>query len=70
MIALKAGAWEFMIKALEFLDLHLGLEYISTPMPLLWRVVRESKYCSAAAQKLMISRLLHVYPAYPSLTTA
>ena len=60
MTALKAGAWDFIVKAIEFLDSELGLDYTSTPMPLLWRVARESYHCSPVAQKLMISRLLRV----------
>lgn len=70
MTALKAGAWDFIVKAIEFLDSELGLEYTSTPMPLLWRVARESYHCSQVAQKLMISRLLRVYAPDANLIIA
>jgi len=60
MTALKQGGWEFIVKAIEYLDSELELEYDPTPMPLLWRVIRESLLCSPAAQKVMIRRLLDV----------
>jgi hypothetical protein len=71
MAALKLSAWEFITKAIEYLDAELGVGYVTTPMPLLWRIVRESLFCSGAAQKLMISRLLQVFIVFiliPSVT--
>jgi hypothetical protein len=59
MRALRPTSWEFIAKAVEYLDNELGIEYTSTPMPLLWKVVRES-HSSANAIKLMIMRLLRV----------
>jgi hypothetical protein len=60
MYALKPASWEFMAKAIEYLDDELGVEYTPVPMPLLWRVVRES-HLSGNAMKLMITRLLRVF---------
>lgn len=60
MLALKSSGWEFIVKAIEFLDDQLGVEYISTPMPLLWKVARESYHCTSFAMKTMVTRLLKV----------
>lgn len=61
MYGLKLLGWEFLVKAIEFLDSQLGIEYISTPAPLLWRVIRESMIpCSGNAVKFLTGRLLKV----------
>jgi hypothetical protein len=60
MEALKSGGWDFIVKGIEFLDAQLGLDYISTPMPLLWKITRESQHCCVHAMKLMTLRLLKV----------
>ena len=60
MRAIKAAGWDFIVKGIDFLDTQIGLEYISTPIPLLWKVIRESTYCTANAMKLMTLRLLKV----------
>ena len=60
MFAMKPAAWEFIVKAIEALDSELGIEYIKTPVPLLWKVIRESYQCAAPAIKLMTERLLRV----------
>ena len=62
MMALKPMGWDFIVKGIEFLDTQLGLEYISTPLPLLWKIIRNSSPCSAYAIKFMTSRLLKVRP--------
>lgn len=60
MMALKSMGWDFIVKGIEFLDTQLGLEYISTPLSLLWKIIREALPCSAYAVKFMTSRLLKV----------
>jgi hypothetical protein len=60
MVALREAGWAFIYKGIENLDSQLGLDYISDPMPLLWKVVRESMHCSAAAIGFMTRRLLKV----------
>ena len=60
MMALKSTGWDFIVKGIEFLDTQLGVEYISTPLPLLWKIIRGSMPCSAYAVKFMTSRLLKV----------
>ena len=60
MMGIRSAGWEFISKAIEVIDANLGIKYISTPMPLLWRVIRESYNCGMHAMKLMTSRLLKV----------
>ena len=57
-MALKLYGWDFIVKALEFLDSQMGVQYVSISLPLLWKIVRESMFCGSAGQKLLISRLL------------
>ena len=59
MAALRNSGWEFITKAIEALDTELGMEYVLTPMPLLWRIVREA-YGSSHPMKFMTGRLLRV----------
>jgi hypothetical protein len=70
MAALKPTGWDFIVKGIESLDLQLGIEYISTPMPLLWKIGRESYHCSVYAIKLMVSRLLKVLLGHSGLIQA
>jgi hypothetical protein len=60
MVSLREAGWSFICKGIENLDSQFGLDYISDPMPLLWKVVRESMQCSAAAIGFMTRRLLKV----------
>jgi hypothetical protein len=66
MMTLRTSGWEFIVKAIESLDISLGVRYTLTPMPLLWRIVREAymvrdSYMFAGhAIKLMTARLLKV----------
>lgn len=60
MQAIKSSGWEFIVKTIEFLDSQLQVEYISAPLPLLWRIVREGYLCTGPAGKFMTSRLLNV----------
>jgi hypothetical protein len=70
MEAIKTGGWDFVVKGIEFLDSQLGLDYISTPRPLLWKIARESQYCSLFAMKIMCLRLLKVTLLIPKLKAA
>ena len=70
MMALKTMGWDFIVKGIEFLDTQLGLEYISTPLSLLWKIIREALPCSAYAVKFMTSRLLKVQPRLTGLIQA
>lgn len=64
MIYIRNSGWDFITKAIESLDTELGMEYTLTPMPLLWRIVREA-YGSSYAMKFMTGRLLRVRPFIP-----
>ena len=70
MTALKSSGWDFIVKAIEALDSQLGLGYISTPLPLLWKVIREALPCSGYAIKFLTSRLLKVRSCYIALIQA
>jgi hypothetical protein len=67
MVSIRSSGWEFITKAIETLDTELGMDYVLTPMPLLWRIVREA-YGSSHAMKFMTGRLLRVSP-YTGRTT-
>jgi hypothetical protein len=60
MSGFKLGAWEFVVKGIDFLDTQLGVDYVATPIPLLWKVIREENNCWDPAIKAMIARLLKV----------
>jgi len=59
MVSIRSNAWEFITKAIEALDTEVGMDYVLTPMPLLWKIVREA-YGSSQAMKFMTGRLLRV----------
>jgi hypothetical protein len=60
MFALKSSGWDFIFKAIEALDSLLGPKYISTPLPLLWKIIWDSPPCSGYAIKFLTERLLKV----------
>jgi hypothetical protein len=57
---MKSASWDFIVKAIEYLDDKLGEEYIAPPITLLWKIVRESYHCSNFAMKFLVPRLLKV----------
>jgi hypothetical protein len=59
MVSIRSNGWEFITKAIEALDTQLGMDYVLTPMPLLWKILREA-YGSSQAMKFMTGRLLRV----------
>ena len=60
MQGIKVHGWDFIVKAIEYLDTQLGVDYISIPQPLLRKIIQQSRPFRGAAQKFMISRLLKV----------
>jgi len=65
----NGGGWEFIVKAIEFLDSQLGMEYISVSMPLLWKCIREAIVPTRvpASIKFTVTRILKVPSNHPQL---